>query len=66
MPAMGYLEGVFCSGISGSRAEHPLGKQVQLSGSGRSLGAVADAQHGAEIADVLLAGPAQAGPAWRE
>ena len=43
MPAMGYFGGVFCLGIMGKRAEQTLGEQVQLSGSGRGLGAATDA-----------------------
>jgi len=40
--------------------------QMQFSGFGHGLGAGADAQLGAEITDMLLAGPACAGPAWQE
>jgi hypothetical protein len=56
MPQMGYLDGVFCSGISGSRAEHPLGEQAQCSGCGSSFSTAANAQLAIDVARVLFRG----------
>ena len=53
MPQKGYWRGVFWQGL-GEGWEVSLFEQVKFAGARHSLGAVADTQFGAQIADVLL------------